>query len=83
MFCDNLCNINREFFLFIVFYLNDVLRVIYILIIVYFYFIIFERRFIKNLMMKFKFVYILNFVYLYIVYLWYLYLEVNIFLFFI
>lgn len=79
VFCDNPCNINREFSLPIVFYLNDVSRVTHILTTAYFHFIILERRLIKNSMMKFKFVHISNFVYLYTVHLWHLYLEVNMF----
>lgn len=79
VFCDNPCNINREFSLPIVFYLNDVSRVTHILTTAYFHSIILERRLIKNSMMKFKFVHISNFVYLYTVHPWHLYLEVNMF----
>lgn len=48
VFCDNPCNINREFSLPIVFYLNDVSRVTHILTTAYFHFIILERRLIKK-----------------------------------
>lgn len=48
----------------IVFYLNDVLRVTHILTIAYFHFIKLGRSFIKNSMIKYKFVHMLKFIYI-------------------